>query len=415
MTNEAFIRQHREEDVRKLALGKVPEGVDVRWCLQQIEGWQLARKKLPTWAKTEGLWYPVRLSLEQCSSEETARYKRQLAERLLSEGKRQSMVDLTGGLGVDFSFLAPLFKDATYVEILPELRELAQHNMPLLGLPNATIAEPTHSSLFTFHSSLIYIDPARRDGVGRKTVGIEDCTPNLLEMQDALLQQSQYVLVKLSPMLDITEALRQLHCVSEVHVVSVRGECKELLMVMGAPSSSPQWGSAFPPYPSSSPDVEDMQVPNIYCVNLGTEEDLITTKGQKAKDMGKDFSPLTLAHSHFLYEPNASILKAGVQDVLCERYSVRKLHPMSHLFVGDDLIPRFPGRCFRIEAWSDFSKKALKELIGDVRRANLAVRNFPTSVEKLRRQLRLAEGGDVYLFATTLADGTHALIKTFKV
>jgi hypothetical protein len=220
-------------------------------------------------------------------------------------------------------------------------------------------------------------------------------------MQDALLQQSQYVLVKLSPMLDITEALRQLHCVIEAHVVSVRGECKELLMVMRAPSSSP--------------DVEDMQVPNIYCVNLGTEEDLITTKGQKAKDMDKDFSPLTLVHSHFLYEPNASILKAGVQDVLCERYSVRKLHPMSHLFVGDELIPRFPGRCFRIEAWSDFSKKALKELIGDVRQANLAVRNFPTSVEKLRRQLRLAEGGDVYLFATTLADGTHALIKTFKV
>ena len=415
MTNEAYIRQHREEDVRKLALGKVPEGVDVRWCLQQIEGWQLARKKLPTWAKTEGLWYPVRLSLEQCSSEETARYKRQLAERLLSEGERQSMVDLTGGLGVDFSFLAPLFKEATYVEILPELRELAQHNMPLLGLPNAMVVEPDNSSLFTYHSSLIYVDPARRDGVGRKTVGIEDCTPNLLEIQDTLLQHAQYVVVKLSPMLDITEALRQLHGVCEVHVVSVRGECKELLMVMKAPSSSPKGGRVLPPHPSNSPKEMDVPMPNIYCVNLGTEDDLIMTKGQKAEDMDKDFSPLTLAHSQFLYEPNASILKAGVQDVLCERYSVRKLHPMSHLFVGDELIPRFPGRRFHIVAWSDFSKKALRELIGDIRQANLAVRNFPTSVEKLRRQLRLAEGGDTYLFATTLADGTHALIKTVKV
>ena len=136
MTNEEYIAEHREDDVRSLALKRAPEGVDMRWCLQQIEGWQLARRKLPRWAATEGLWYPVRLSMEQCSSEATAQYKRQVVERLLSEDQRKSMVDLTGGLGVDFSFLAPLFQEATYVEIVPELRQLAQHNMPLLGIKN---------------------------------------------------------------------------------------------------------------------------------------------------------------------------------------------------------------------------------------------------------------------------------------
>ena len=396
MTNEAYIQQHREDDVRKLALGKVPEGVDVRWCLQQIEGWQLARKKLPTWAKTEGWWYPTRLSLEQCSSEETARYKRQLAERLLPEGERQSMVDLTGGLGVDFSYLAPLFKEATYVEILPELRELTQHNMPLLGLPNATIAEPTHSSLFTFHSSLIYIDPARRDGVGRKIVGIEDCTPNLLEMQDTLLQRARIVMVKLSPMLDITEALRQLHGVSEVHVVSVRGECKELLFVQNKQN-------------------EERESISIHCVNLGTDNDDLVVRSYLDAKVEKVSVDVNVDVGIFLYEPNASILKAGVQDFLCERYKVQKLHPMSNLFVSDTLLPHFPGRSFHIIGMSDFSKKGLKTLLGDLSKANLTVRNFPTSVEKLRRQLHLAEGGDAYLFATTLADGTHALIKTFKV
>lgn len=413
MTNEEFISLHREEDVRRLALTRAPEGVDVKWCLQQIEGWQIARRKLPSWAATEGIWYPAKLSMEQCSSEETARYKRSIVERLIPEG-RTWMVDLTGGLGVDFSQLAPLFREATYVEVQPQLIELAQHNFPLLGIRNATctdnssfLEEPSvglwPSDYFALHSSLFFIDPARRDGVGRKTVSIQDCTPNLLEIQDKLLAKAQWVMVKLSPMLDITQALRELHGVREVHVVSVQGECKELLMVMKAGVEGPV---------------------TMHCVNLGTDDDEITITLPASNLCSSAIEPKVLLNKAlgsnesnlrpFLYEPNASILKAGVCDVLTKKYPIAKLHARSNLFVSEQLIAHFPGRRFRIVGASDFSKKNLKTLIGDLDKANLTVRNFPTNVEKLRRQLRLAEGGDTYLFATTLNDGQHALIRCEK-
>lgn len=409
MSNEAYIQQHREDDVRRLALGRMPEGVDRRWCLQQIEGWQLARRKLPGWAATEGVWYPPRLALEQCSGEPTAQYKRQVAERLLPDGERTAMADLTGGLGVDFAALAPLFRQATYVEVQPELCRLARHNMPLLGLPHAAIVEalppssfPFSPSFFPFHSSpfpFLFLDPARRDTAGRKTVAIGDCTPNLLEWQDELLARAKYIMVKLSPMLDIRQAMTQLHGVREVHVVSLHGECKELLFVM-------------------SGDGHDRGVA-YHCVNLGTDDDVVITKREGREMRGEEQEvrgegQADYSSSQFLYEPNASILKAGVQDVLCEHYGVAKLHPMSHLFVSDRLIPRFPGRRFRITGCSDFSKKNLKALLSGLRQANLTVRNFPTQVAALRRQLRLEEGGDDYLFATTVADGRHLLIHCRK-
>ncbi|MBQ8050435.1 MAG: hypothetical protein IJ197_02505 [Bacteroidaceae bacterium] len=397
MTNEEFIRLHRLDDVRRLALSRAPEGVDMRWCLQQIEGWQVARRKLPQWAATEGLWYGPRLSMEQCSSEETAQYKRTQMERLMpAEDERASMADLTGGLGVDFSYLAPLFREATYVELQPELVRLARHNMPLLGLPHAAVADASHFAPLTAHFSLLFLDPARRDGAGRKTVAIEDCQPNLVEWQDKLLARAKYVMVKLSPMLDIREALRRLRGVSEVHVVSVRGECKELLFVMNGGADGVTYR----------------------CVNLGTDDDVVIMRNGEDEIMSKQEAPLhslTSPPPQFLYEPNASVLKAGVQDVLCRRYGVGKLHPMSHLFVSAGLVPHFPGRRFRITGWSDFSKSGLKALLGNLRQANLTTRNFPTPVAQLRRQLRLAEGGDTYLFATTLAEGRHALIRCEKV
>ena len=396
MTNEEFIRLHRLDDVRRLALSRAPEGVDMRWCLQQIEGWQVARRKLPQWAATEGLWYGPRLSMEQCSSEETAQYKRTQMERLMpAEDERASMADLTGGLGVDFSYLAPLFREATYVELQPELVRLARHNMPLLGLPHAAVADASHFAPLTAHFSLLFLDPARRDGAGRKTVAIEDCQPNLVEWQDKLLARAKYVMVKLSPMLDIREALRRLRGVSEVHVVSVRGECKELLFVMNGGADGVTYR----------------------CVNLGTDDDVVIMRNGEDEIMSKQEAPLhslTSSPPQFLYEPNASVLKAGVQDVLCRRYGVGKLHPMSHLFVSAGLVPHFPGRRFRITGWSDFSKSGLKALLGNLRQANLTTRNFPTPVAQLRRQLRLAEGGDTYLFATTLAEGRHALIRCEK-
>ena len=384
MTDEAFIAQNRDADVRALALGKVPDGIDLHFCLAQITGWQTARKKLPSWAQTDGIIYPVRLSMEQCSSEQTALYKQHLVERLLPEG-RKSMADLTGGFGIDFSFLAKLFEEADYVERDEKLCEIACHNLPLLGLPEAKVHNMTCEDFVDGmgHFCFVYLDPSRRDANGRKVVALSDCSPDIEALQDKLLDHAPVVMVKLSPMLDIQDSLRRLRHVSEVHVVSVCGECKEVLLVLCREKNSIKY----------------------YCINITTE---VQTYCADNRDMEPTIAPLP---ERFLYEPNASILKAGVQNALCQDYGVRKLHPFSHLFTFAHFIEDFPGRAFTIEDSYNFSKNEIKRLQEDVSQCNLTVRNFPSTVAELRKRLKLREGGDCYLFATTLCDGSHVLLR----
>ena len=416
--NDAFIMLHREEDVRKLALRKMPEGVDAQWCLQQIEGWQLARRKLPRWAMADRLCFPPRISMEQCSSEQTAHYKRDLVERLLPPAERHAMADMTGGFGIDFSYLAPLFQQAFYVEQQAHLCDIARHNFPLLGLHHAHIINAAFDGDFSIFSpsssssssslssslssssslSLVFLDPARRDDVGSKVVALEDCTPNVVELLPILKRHCRYVVIKLSPMLDITLALRRLADVSEVHVVSVQGECKELLLVVDCQSDN----SALPSY---------------HCVNIkdgDTSQFVVSNEGVKASSAEPYSSLSDDWQGLYLYEPNASVLKAGVQDALSSRYPVRKLHLQSNLFVSDASLPDFPGRMFRIVSVGDFSKRSLKAQLQGVSQANLTVRNFPSTVAVLRKQLKLKEGGSDYLFATTLSDGRHALVRCEK-
>ena len=388
MTNTEFIVQHKTDDVRKLALKKVPEGIDLAFCLQQIEGWQQACKKIPPWAETEGLLYPPRLSMEQCSSERAALYKKQLVQRILY-GEMSEMVDLTGGFGIDFSYLAPLFQKSIYVERQEQLCRIAQHNFNLLGLQHAEVrnAEAEDELKNINNVSLIYVDPARRDDIGRKVVLLEDCQPNVIGLQGDLLKRARVVMLKLSPMLDIQQALRQLQFVREVHVVSVDGECKELLLV-----------------------IHQRETPfRYYCLNIaGTIQETIVP------DVWP--SPVVCDEEEvFLYEPNASILKAGVQDALCEQYKVEKLHLFSHLFTSDKLIVDFPGRVFRIVGRSDFSKQGIKSLLSGIKQANLTVRNFPATVQELRKKLKIAEGGSTYLFATTMNDESHVLFRCEKL
>ncbi len=411
MTNEEYIRTHRHEDVRTLALKKVPEGVDARWCLQQIEGWQLARKKLPRWADTEGIWFPPRLSMEQCSSELTARYKTMVLQRLMREQgiipQDAVFADLNGGFGIDFSYLSESFGKAIYVEKQTQLCDIARHNLPMLA-NNVTVVEAdcTQLNLSELDADVLYLDPARRDEAGRKVVALEDCTPDLTELQDRLLGNARLVMVKLSPMLDITQALRQLRSVCEVHVVSVRGECKEMLLVMGREEAV-----------------------SYHCVNLDAADDDFVCHREEAMptlsdiDLWHAFSTSdrhstepdgTEAGKVMLFEPNASVLKAGVQDALCSRYGIRKLHPQSNLFVGTDAISGFPGRQFSIDSIGDFSKAGLRQALAGLKQANLTIRNFPSTVAELRKRLKLKEGGDTYLFATTLTDGKHVLIRGRK-
>lgn len=418
MKNQAsidFVRQNREGDIRQLALkGAGGKNVELAWALDQISGWQTARSKLPQWAAMEGLVYPPHLSMEQCSSELTAKYKAEVVEREIKKafpsggGLEGTLIDLTGGFGVDFSYMARGFRQAVYVERNPQLCEIARHNIQLLGLANAGVVcgdgvEYLESlpSPFNPPSPLtIYLDPARRDTHGQKTYAISDCTPDVVALKDLLLEKASLVMIKLSPMLDWHKAVEDLGSVSEVHIVSVDNECKELLMVLrGAVGKNPATGAT-----------------KVRCVNLlsrgGIEEFDFEDIGSSAIQS----SPIgEVRRGLFLYEPNASLMKAGCFAELAARFGVHPIAPNSHLFVSESLKEDFPGRRFQITAVSSMNRKTLKEHLCGISKANIAVRNFPLSVAELRKRLKLADGGDVYLFATTTGDKEHLLLFSKKV
>lgn len=486
-----FIRQHQDDDVRLLAFlgSKYPE-VDMPFALDQIRGRKMARVKLPRWASIDGIIYPPHISMEQCSSEQTALYKAELAARLLglspssSENREEKekesenasnlhlseicefagkgtvdsefakneatckkqqiltevdrnvneikeephegdfseeigFVDLTGGFGVDFSYIASrLGVKSMYVERQAHLCEAAKENFGRLGLKNAIvkngdgievlhsfaskkeaaasdslgITEDQSQSLLKTNLSLklIFIDPARRDDAGNKVVSLKDCTPDVTLLQEEMLSKADYVIIKLSPMLDWHRAVSELNCVQEVHIISVNNECKELLLVLSA---------------------RNMGNLRIYCVNdaqsfVCDESDMETSSVKIA--------PSTLEEMQYLYEPNASLMKAGCFGVLSGRYDARMLSKNSHLFVSMAPIEAFPGRSFRIIAISSFNKKELKRHLSGITKANIAIRNFPLSVAELRKRLKLKDGGETYIFATTLSDESHVLIITEK-
>lgn len=377
-----YIGLHADDDVRQLALrGSADPEVDLPVALDQIAGRQVARRKLPSWAAVEGLVYPPHLSMEQCSSEPTARYKVTVA------GRGQTMVDLTGGFGVDFSFLARGFDRAVYVEQQERLCQIARHNSRLLGLDHADVvcADAVDYLRRMSPVDLIFIDPARRDDRGGRTYAISDCTPDVLSIRDLLLQKAKKVLLKLSPMLDWRKAVSDLGeaCVSEVHIVSVANECKELSLVMEQAAKSPL---------------------RLVCVNDDTTFEVTAYDDQP---------PLSYAApqpSCYLYEPNASIMKAGCFDALSQRFGVSPVARDSHLFLSSDVVDRFPGRTFRIDAVTSLNRRELKARLSALKQANITVRNFPLTVAELRRRLRLADGGTAYIFATTLATGDHVLL-----
>lgn len=486
-----FIRQHQDDDVRQLAFlgSKYPE-VDMPFALDQIRGRKMARVKLPRWASIDGLIYPPHISMEQCSSEQTALYKAELAARLLGlspsscengeEKEKESenasnlhlseicefagkgavdsefakneatcekqqilteseenvneikgephegdfseetgFVDLTGGFGVDFSYIASrLGVKSMYVERQAHLCEAAKENFGRLGLKNAIVKngdgiEVLHSfaskkeaaasdslgitedqpqSLLKTNLGLklIFIDPARRDDAGNKVVSLKDCTPDVTLLQEEMLSKADYVIIKLSPMLDWHRAVSELNCVQEVHVISVNNECKELLLVLSA---------------------RNMGNLRIYCVN---DAQSFVCDELDMESSSVKIAPFTLEEMQYLYEPNASLMKAGCFGVLSERYDARMLSKNSHLFVSREPIAVFPGRSFRIIAVSSFNKKELKRHLSGITKANIATRNFPLSVAELRKRLKLKDGGENYIFATTLSDESHVLMITEK-
>ena len=497
-----FIRQHQDEDVRQLAFlgSKYPE-VNMPFALDQIRGRKMAHVKLPRWASIEGIIYPPHISMEQCSSEQTALYKAELAARLLglsvsssenekecekasnshfskicefaSEGavdsefaknedtcKKQQIltecdkyvnksegepneedfsegiefVDLTGGFGVDFSYIASrLGVKSMYVERQAHLCEAAKENFGRLGLKNAIVKngdgievlhsfalkkddaaseslgiteEQSRSLLKTnLGLKLIFIDPARRDDAGNKVVSLKDCTPDVTLLQEEMLSKADYVIIKLSPMLDWHRAISELSHVREVHIISVNNECKELLLVLSARNMGDVEAS------SADGEVKHAGNLRIYCVN---DAQSFVCDELDMESSSVIIAPPVLEEMQYLYEPNASLMKASCFSVLSERYGARMLSKNSHLFVSMEPIEDFPGRSFRIIAISSFNKKELKRYLSGIAKANIATRNFPLSVAELRKRLKLKDGGETYIFATTLSDESHVLVITEK-
>ena len=379
-----FIRENLNADVPTLALKKAPVGTDVSLALRQIEARQLLRKKVPSWSDNEDLLFPAHLSIEQCSSEASAKYKANLLQG-------QTFADLTGGLGIDTYFISQHFERADYVERQAELCNLAKHNFEVLEV-NVEVWNETAEEYLNHcdPKDCIFIDPARRDMHGRKTVSISDCTPDVTAIQDLLLQKAGKVMVKLSPMLDVSKALEELHYVKEVHVVAVANECKELDIVM---ERGYQGEIRFA------------------CVNLlTTQPELHFTQEEER------ISPIRLADSvlQYLYEPNPAVMKAGCYKLLTQRFDVLKLHKNSNLYTSGQFVPDFPGRIFEVEDWAPYNKKVKQSLLSNVDKASIAVRNFPLSVAELRKTLKIGDGDETYLFATTLKGEQKVIIRTKK-
>ena len=415
----AFIRKNADADVRQLALRgtKDPE-VDLPFALDQIAGRQTARQKLPSWAAVEDIIYPPHLSMEQCSSELTARYKAQIT------GSGDTMVDLTGGFGVDFSFMAQGFARSVYVERQEHLCDIARENFRLLGLHQAEVVCGDSVDYLQTMSpvDVIYMDPARRDSHGGRTYDISDCTPDVLSLRDLLTAKARRVLIKLSPMLDWRKAVSDIGeaFVSEVHIVSVANECKELLVLVDGGLWIVNGGLWMVDGGECLVEGGGWRVEGEYsvrCVNLqpnGSAQVFSFNPPPSTFNLQPSTlhqKPSTL-HQHYLYEPNTSIMKAGCFAEVAERFGVAQVAQNSHLFTSAEPVEDFPGRSFQIEAVTSMNKRELKQHLQGLTQANIAVRNFPLSVAELRRRLKLGEGGDVYIFATTLEDKSHALLIT---
>lgn len=381
-----LIAKYACADVSTLAF-KIKDSADVdsKFVLRQIAGHQVMSRKMPLWAENPEVIYPDHLPLEQCSSYFTACYKRGIAERLLVN--HDNMADLTGGLGVDFFVMSDLFSSAVYVERNTALCDIVRHNFGVFNRTNAIFSningvDYIHDT--DVHFNLLFIDPARRDSAGRKTVRIEDCEPDILAFQDVMIQKSDIVVVKLSPMADMADVIAKLHNVREVHIVATANECKELLVVL-------QQG-----YTSQ---------PQIFAVN---DNQRYTFSIADERECAVNLYTDTCLSGKFLFEPNAAVMKSGAYKMVAKDFNVGKLSVSSHLYVSDSDVPEFPGRRFRIE-----NSGQVKNFAG-FSVAGLAVRNFPEKAEVLKKRLKISDGGDIYLFATTLYNGSKVMLECKK-
>lgn len=381
---QKFIRDHEQHDPFQLVLqAKKHPDLPIKAIVEQIRARQKAKVKLPEWYQTEGIIFPPLLSIEQCSSEATARYKSRLVA-----GKH--LVDLTGGAGVDTYYMSQSFDKVDYVEKNGVLSAIARHNFQVLRANNIAVH---HTQSEDFLQTLfrpvdcIYLDPARRDDHALKVFRLEDCTPNVVDMLHVLVSRAQTVLIKTSPMLDIEAAMHELQYVDQVYVMAVNNECKEVLYQL---------------------KLEPDQDQEIIAINLqGSNHQIFKFKKSAEVTAEVTYSqPL-----QFLYEPNAAVLKAGAFKLVAQTHSLHKLHPHTHLYTSDQLILDFPGRIFKCEAVSAYNRKAIQRFLPE-NKANMTTRNFPDSVKEARKKLGVAEGGKCYIFLSVIEEKPKVIITT---
>ena len=438
-----FINAHLNDDVNKLALSKFPDDIDKQFVIRQIQARQLLKKKLPSWSENDELLFPKRLSLEQCSSELTAKYKKTISRKDAKTQSRDAsmapaikhidtslhriLVDLTGGMGVDTSFLSDNFDETIYVESQAELCELAEHNFKVLK-KNIKVVNAKAEDFLTQCGEVdcIYLDPARRDEYGRKMVSLHDCSPDVAELQDLLFEKTNTVIVKLSPMLDIDIIKKELKNIKEIHVVAVKNECKEVLVKSTRQrdnETTSRDASMIPAIKRIDTSDENEAIRRLYISAIDLKENW---KFSFTEDEEQNAIP-TFADEigKYLYEPGVACMKAAPFRLLSQRFNIKKLHRNSHLYTSDELVTDFPGRTFEVIATIPFDKKAKKAILETQRlratetqsdehsttlKVSIAVRNFPLSAEELRKHLGFKDGDDFYIFGTTMKGEKKMLV-----
>ena len=381
-----FAREHVNEDTARLLLSaaRYPT-IDMPLVVQQIEGLRTAAEKWPSLLECQDYLYPPRLNREQASSETTAHYKASLLPA-------DTVADLTGGMGVDTLAFAKQAAHVDHIERDPALCALMEHNSQALGLENISVhcgdsMEWLSASNRRF--DLLFIDPARRSAAGRKVAAFEDCEPNILQHLELLRSRCRWLMVKASPMIDIDLACRQLGTVSEVHIVAVKGECKEVLFIMGSPCGEP--------------------IVKISSLASLSSPASLTTISFHPSDEAAAAASYCAAVGRYLYDPHAALRKAGCFRLLGQRLGLPLLGPNSHLYTSDEWLPDFPGRTFEVLQEVPLNRKAIREALPGGE-AHVVVRNFPAEAAVLQKQLGLREGGDRFLIATTAASRRLGLL-----
>lgn len=390
----AFVKKHLGEDAMRLRLKKFSDiDFPIELAITQIEarGRRLERK-IPLWTANERIVFPSILSTEQCSSQETAQYKANLVVG-------QSLCDLTGGLGIDTFFMAQQVKEAVYIEQNTLYSQCARHNFDELGAQHISVVNSDCNTFLTQSTQTfdtIYIDPARRGKSQERLFALADCEPNVLAMMPTLLKRCKRLIIKLSPMVDITMLRQELACDNTIHIVSLNNECKEILAVIDTDKETAETTKC-----------------DITCSVITRSKGVQT---YKFDPMAEQNAVQTIANDlkRYLYEPDTAILKAGMFKSVCQRFGVEKLHKNSHLYTSQNLVAEFPGRSFTVNEVLPFSSRLCKEFAKQYKCCNIATRNFPLSAVELRKKLKCGDGGDIYLFATTIGNNEHILIMCNK-